>query len=92
MPKYVVSGTLTDPGWNNTRVLSGGLVEEVTRLKDGEVARALLTTFGPALLEVENFLVPRWHPWAMGDPPGLTVAPYAARRRLARRLSVHSGQ
>ena len=27
----------------------------------------------------------------MGDPPGPTVPPYAARRRLARRLSVHSG-
>jgi dihydrofolate reductase len=34
MPKYVVSNTLTNPEWNNTRVLSGGLVEEVTRLKD----------------------------------------------------------
>ncbi|MGI5227289.1 dihydrofolate reductase family protein [Actinoallomurus sp. CA-142502] len=34
MPKFVVSSTLTDPEWNNTRVLSGGLAEEVTRLKD----------------------------------------------------------
>src|ERR1700730_2081051 len=34
MPKHVVSSTLTDPKCNNTRVLSGGLVEEVTRLKD----------------------------------------------------------
>ncbi|MDW5330618.1 dihydrofolate reductase family protein [Plantactinospora sp. KLBMP9567] len=34
MPKYLVSRTLTDPTWNNTRVLSGGLVDEVTRLKD----------------------------------------------------------
>ncbi|GAA4672717.1 dihydrofolate reductase family protein [Phytohabitans rumicis] len=34
MPKYVVSGTLADPKWNNTRVLAGDLVEEVTRLKD----------------------------------------------------------
>ncbi|GAA2103333.1 dihydrofolate reductase family protein [Actinomadura alba] len=34
MPKYVVSRMLTDPEWNNTRVLSGALVEEVTRLKD----------------------------------------------------------
>ena len=37
MPKYVVSSTLADPEWNNTRVLSGGMVEEVSRLKD-EVA------------------------------------------------------
>ncbi|HEX5540354.1 MAG TPA: dihydrofolate reductase family protein [Micromonospora sp.] len=34
MPKYVVSSTLIDPKWNNTRVLSGGLVEEVAWLKD----------------------------------------------------------
>ena len=34
MPKYVVSSTLTDPAWHNTRVLSGGLVGDVTRLKD----------------------------------------------------------
>jgi dihydrofolate reductase len=43
MPKYVVSATLTDPSWNNTRVLSGDLVEEVTRLKDevgGEISVA----------------------------------------------------
>jgi dihydrofolate reductase len=37
MPKYVVSRTLTDPAWHNTRVLSGGLAEEVTRLRE-EVA------------------------------------------------------
>jgi hypothetical protein len=29
---------------------------------------------------------------AMGDPPGPTVPPYAARRRFARRLPVHSGR
>ncbi|SPT50660.1 dihydrofolate reductase family protein [Actinomadura madurae] len=41
MPKYVVSGTLTDPAWNNTSVLSGDLAKEVTRLKqdvDGEIS------------------------------------------------------
>ena len=35
MPKYVVSSTLTDPTWTNTTVLSGDLVEEVTKLRDG---------------------------------------------------------
>jgi dihydrofolate reductase len=33
MPKYVVSRTLADPEWNNTTVLRGDLVEEVTTLK-----------------------------------------------------------
>lgn len=32
--KYVVSRTIGDPGWANTTVLRGPLVEEVQRLKD----------------------------------------------------------
>ncbi len=34
MPKYVVSSTLENPEWNNTTVLRGDVVEEVTRLKE----------------------------------------------------------
>jgi dihydrofolate reductase len=34
MPKYVISSTLEDPEWNNTTVLSGDVVDEVTKLKD----------------------------------------------------------
>ena len=34
MPKHVVSSTLTDPDWNNSHVLGGDLVEEVTRLRE----------------------------------------------------------
>ena len=40
MPKYVVSSTLEDPKWNNTAVLTGDAVEEVSKLKrevDGEI-------------------------------------------------------
>jgi dihydrofolate reductase len=40
LPKYVVSSTLEDPGWNNSRVLKGDVVDEVSKLKqelDGEI-------------------------------------------------------
>jgi dihydrofolate reductase len=35
MPKYVVSSTLEDPDWSNTKVLTGDPVEAVTKLKQG---------------------------------------------------------
>jgi len=40
MPKYVVSSTLRDPDWNNSTVLEGDAVDEVSKLKqelDGEI-------------------------------------------------------
>ena len=40
MPKYVVSSTLRDPEWNNTTVLDGDVIDEVSKLKqkiDGEI-------------------------------------------------------
>jgi dihydrofolate reductase len=33
MPKYVVSSTLEDPDWNNSTVLKGDVVNEVSKLK-----------------------------------------------------------
>src|SRR5919204_122868 len=33
-PKYVVSTTLKDPEWQNTTVISGNVVDEVSKLKD----------------------------------------------------------
>jgi dihydrofolate reductase len=36
MPKYVVSSTLADPEWNNSTVLEGDVVEEVSKLKRGQ--------------------------------------------------------
>src|SRR5437879_8737887 len=42
-PKYVVSSTLEDPGWNNTTVLKGDVLEEVSKLKqelNGEIVLA----------------------------------------------------
>jgi dihydrofolate reductase len=34
IPKYVVSSTLRDPGWNNSTVVTGDAVEEVSNLKE----------------------------------------------------------
>src|SRR4029453_18746348 len=34
MPKYVVSSTLEDPEWTNSRVLSGDLEEAVSQVRD----------------------------------------------------------
>ena len=33
LPKYVVSSTLEDPDWNNSTVLKGNVIEEVSKLK-----------------------------------------------------------
>lgn len=54
MPKFVVSSTLVDPTWSNTTVLSGDLVESVSRLKDevdGEISVAGSIRLAQALLE-----------------------------------------
>jgi dihydrofolate reductase len=40
LPKYVVSSTLEEPKWSNSTVLTGGVVSEVSELKqqlDGEI-------------------------------------------------------
>jgi dihydrofolate reductase len=40
MPKYVVSSTLQEPEWNNSTVLEGDVVEEVSKLRqrlDGDI-------------------------------------------------------
>ena len=34
MPKYVVSSTLENPDWTNSKVLRGDIVESVSKLKD----------------------------------------------------------
>jgi dihydrofolate reductase len=40
LPKYVVSSTLEDPAWNNSTVLKGDVLDEVSKLKhelNGEI-------------------------------------------------------
>jgi dihydrofolate reductase len=45
--KYVASTTLKDPEWNNTTVLEGDLVEEVTKLKAQDGKDILMYGYGP---------------------------------------------
>jgi dihydrofolate reductase len=54
MPKYVVSSTLVDPDWNNSTVLKGEVVNEVSRLKqelDGEILVAASRQLVHTLME-----------------------------------------
>jgi dihydrofolate reductase len=53
-PKYVVSSTLQDPVWNNTTVLKGDAVSEVSTLKQqlaGDIVVAASFQLLPTLLE-----------------------------------------
>jgi dihydrofolate reductase len=58
MPKYVVSSTLEEAGWNNSTVLRGDVVDEVARLR-GEVEGVILVAGSARLVQalVDNDLV-----------------------------------
>jgi dihydrofolate reductase len=62
MPKYVVSKTLRDPTWNNTTVLSGDPVAEITALRDN-VARDILVAGSSQLVHLlaSNDLVDQYN-------------------------------
>jgi dihydrofolate reductase len=54
LPKYVVSSTLADPDWNNTRVLGGDVTTEVSKLKqelDGEIVVPASYQLGRTLIQ-----------------------------------------
>lgn len=54
MPKYVVSSSLENPDWNNTTVLKGDVVTEVSKLKqqlDGEIVIPASHQLGRTLIE-----------------------------------------
>jgi dihydrofolate reductase len=55
-PKYVVSTTLESPEWQNTTVISGNVVEEISKLKDetdGVILVAGSRTLVRTLLEAD---------------------------------------
>jgi dihydrofolate reductase len=54
LPKYVVSSTLEHPDWNNSKVLKGDVITEVTKLKqelDGEIVIPASYRLGRTLIE-----------------------------------------
>ncbi len=54
MPKYVVSSTLQEPDWNNSRILKGNVVTEVSKLKqelDGEIVVPASYQLGRTLIK-----------------------------------------
>jgi dihydrofolate reductase len=54
LPKYVVTATLIDPGWNNSTVLDGDVVDEVSKLKhavQGEIRVYASTQLVHTLIE-----------------------------------------
>jgi dihydrofolate reductase len=58
LPKYVVSSTLKDPDWNNSRVIKGDAVTEVSKLKQqlkGEIV--VLASFQLVHVLIEHDLV-----------------------------------
>jgi dihydrofolate reductase len=54
LPKYVVSATLQDPEWTKVEVLTGNVVDEVTRLRqelDGDIVVYASYQLGRTLIE-----------------------------------------
>ena len=97
MPKYVVSSTLENPGWNNTTVLRGDVVEEVTKLKQ-RYEGDLVVHGSPQLAQtlIEHDLVDALHlqvyPVIVGAGKRLFVETSAAKRlRLAEAKTVGDG-
>ena len=93
MPKYVVSSTLTDPEWNNTTVLSGDPIEEVTKLKEADEGTIMVQGSAQlvhALTEadlVDDFRV-MIHPVLVAD--GLRMFPDPAAMKKLKLTDVRS--
>lgn len=62
LPKYIVSSTLEDPAWNNSTVLDGEVVSEISKLKqerDGEIVVLASFQLVRTLME-ENLVNELW--------------------------------
>ena len=99
MTKYVVSSTLRDPEWNNTRVISGDPITEIRRLKEQPGQEIVQYGFGQlsyALLEhglLDELRL--WvHPLFVGQatPADLLFRPSATTQlKLADTLALNTG-
>jgi dihydrofolate reductase len=85
MPKYVVSTTLSDPEWNNTKVIDGDVVAEVTRLKQAPGESIVQYGFGAvSRLLLEHGLLDELRLWihplilGAGTPGDLLFGPAPA--------------
>jgi len=64
MPKYVVSTTLKDPEWTNTRVIAADVVGAITRLKQAPGKDIVQYGFGPvSRLLLEHGLLDELRLW-----------------------------
>jgi dihydrofolate reductase len=64
MPKYVVSTTLKDPDWANTRVIDGDVAERIAALKRQPGRDIVQYGFGPvSRLMLENDLLDELRLW-----------------------------
>lgn len=64
MPKYVVSTTLKDPTWNNSRVIDGDVVAEITRMKESPGDHIIQYGFGAvSRLLLRHGLLDELHLW-----------------------------
>jgi dihydrofolate reductase len=94
LPKYVVSSTLTQSQWNNTTVLSGDVVGEVSKLKrelDGEIIvagsiRLVRTLFERDLVDELRLLV---YPVVLGE--GERLFDESGDRKPMRLVGAHTG-
>ena len=82
MPKYVVSSTLQEPEWNNSTVLKGDVVQEVSKLRQEQDGN--IVVHGSAQLVqtlLEHDLVDRVAPPGLPGRPGGRQAPLRRHQR-----------
>jgi dihydrofolate reductase len=94
--KYVVSNTLSKAEWNNSHILSGDAVAEISKLKQQDGTDIMVHGSGKLVqLLIQNNLVDRFrllvYPLVLGKGQRLFEADSAASLKLVESRSVGSG-